>query len=445
MGSHRTGKALMNLDRVRQVATKFSSAVIIQVVISASSFLVGLIFIRRASSADYGHYVLVTYAILLMVGVQNSFLQPPLILRLARENNAGRADLIGGLLRGQQYILFGVVLLAIGLDAIFWFVNFFDAHMTCLALVSIAATSAALFREFFRMVLMTYHRPGDVLKADAIYVTILTIGALIATESPYPAIVAIAALAAAAAIGGLFLSRVLWRFEPWNPLGKRAVLFEMAPIGRWSTAGSALHWAFSQGYNYLAAGMLSVASVGALASTRLLLTPLNLVSTGIGSLMLPTASQWLREHGPAVVFRRLIFISTTMAGASLCYICVMWFFRSWIFTNILKKQFEHQDLLLMVWSGVFLLMLFRDQLLQLPSSSGLYRQLAAVTLVSTIVAIITSYLAIKNFGVFGAPMGVLVGELSNLIGIVVLSLKEIRLAKIVGLQEKAKTWEAKGL
>jgi O-antigen/teichoic acid export membrane protein len=315
---------------------------------------------------------------------------------------------------------------ALMLAAILWYSQLIDAPTAWLVFAGIVAASATLFREFFRMVLMTHHRPQEVLKADTLYVAVLVGGALLATLSPYPAIVAVITLSVAAGVGGLLLSRALWRFEAWNPLGKKATLAEIAPIGGWATVGAALHWAFSQGYNYLAAGMLSVASVGALASTRLLLTPLNLLSSGIGSLMLPTASQWLRDHGAETVFRRLLLVSGLLAGASLCYIGVIWYFRDWVFMHVLKKQFEDQDVLLIVWSAVFVLMLFRDQLLQLPSASGRFRQLAVVTAISTLIALTISYVAIRRFGVIGAPLGVLFGELSNLVGIGLLSAREIR-------------------
>ena len=155
-----------------------------------------------------------------------------------------------------------------------------DSSVTLLVLAAIAATLAVLFREFFRMVLLAHRRPNQVLQADCFYAAALLAGALLATFTVMPAVVAVLTLCLAAAIGGALSSRALWRFEAWNREAADNVLKEMAPIGMWSAAGSATHWAFSQGYNYLIAGLFDVAAVAALAATCSSM-PVNLLSTAL--------------------------------------------------------------------------------------------------------------------------------------------------------------------
>ena len=46
---------------------------------------------------------------------------------------------------------------------------------------------------------------------------------------------------------------------------------------------------------------LDVAAVAAFAATRLLVMPINLLSSGIGTLMLPLASGWMNAHGASVL------------------------------------------------------------------------------------------------------------------------------------------------
>ena len=52
----------------------FSSALASQALLSATSFLVGLLLIRRTTDLQYGYYILVAGAILLATSLQASFI-----------------------------------------------------------------------------------------------------------------------------------------------------------------------------------------------------------------------------------------------------------------------------------------------------------------------------------------------------------------------------------
>ena len=72
----------------------FGSTVVSQAVVSAASLLVGLILIRRQSDAQYGYYVLVTVTLLLLTGLQAAFIQPSMVVRLARFDET-ESDMVG--------------------------------------------------------------------------------------------------------------------------------------------------------------------------------------------------------------------------------------------------------------------------------------------------------------------------------------------------------------
>jgi O-antigen/teichoic acid export membrane protein len=230
----------------------------------------------------------------------------------------------------------------------------------------------------------------------------------------------------AACIGGLVLAWSLWRHEAWNIDGARGILLEIAPLATWSAAGAAIHWTFSQGYNYLVAGTLSVSAVAAIAGTRLLMMPINLLSTGIGTLMLPTTAGWLLQHPPRRVFRRLLLFTGGIALLAVIYIGIMWLMRDWIFTHVLKKTFAQRDLLLQFWSVIFVLMVCRDQLLYMLVARGRFRTLAALTLASALLSLTVSFVCMRHVGVIGALIGILAGELVNVAGITIFSYRESR-------------------
>jgi O-antigen/teichoic acid export membrane protein len=276
------------------------------------------------------------------------------------------------------------------------------------------------------MVLLAYRLPTDVLKSDVLYVAILVSGAMLATFTSAPALTTVLLLCVAAVSGGILMSRALWRHEPWSTHEKGGILREIATIGAWTTTSSAIYWTFTQGYNYVIVATLDVKAVAAVAATRLLMMPVNMLSTGVGSLMLPTTSAWLRQVGPRTIFVRLLLLSIGLACLAICYFTVLWLLRDWIFLTVLNKRLAHRDLLMVMWFMIFILMIFRDQLLFLPLARGRYRGLTGLTLLSAVTALTVSYLAILRIGVLGALAGVMTGEAVNVLGLVVFSGIEVR-------------------
>ncbi len=414
-------------DRSRRnfaFARLLSSAVISQALLSAASFAIGLILIRNTSDTQYGYYILASNAIILLVSLQNAFFNPPLAIRMNRLDLPGRSALVGGLYREQRRIIPAIGAITILIASGLWYARVLDIHIGLLVIVTVAAALAILRREYFRMVLFAHRRPNDVLRTDIFYAVLMVSGVYISTLSSAPAVTAVFMLSLAAVASGILLSQALHRYEPWNIHGKKGILREIAPLAVWSTAGAAIHWTFSQGYIYLVAGTLNLTAVAAIAATRLLLMPVNLLSTGIGSLMLPLASGWLHRHGAPLLWHRLCQFALGLAVATVFYFTILWLFRDWIFTVILKRQFAQRDELLLLWGIVFLLIVVRDQLVYFLAAQGRFRILTLLTLVSAALSLATSYWAMLRLGVVGALLGILVGELINVVGIVFLSFRK---------------------
>ena len=426
MGAYRQRENLVpsNIGRSTAFVKLFSSAIITQGLLSATNLFVGLVLIRRTNDFEYGTYVLVSNALALLTLMQTAYIQPPLVTRMAQADRTGRADLIGGLYREQRRALPLLAVLLAAAAAVFWATGLFATRMAIVVFVAIAAAVCTLYREFFRIVLLAYRRPFDVLKSDLFYVVIVCVGVMLATLSPMPAATAVSGVALATGVAGVVSSRVLWRHEAWNLAGAPGIFRTIAYVGGWSLAGAAIHWAFSQGYNYVVAATLDVTAVASIAATRLLMMPVNLVSSGIATMILPTASGWLQQHSPAKVLRRMVLFSSGLAGLSICYFAVVWLLRDWIFLEILKKNFAHRDMLLLLWSAVFLVIVFRDQMVTFVVVRSRLRALSTLTLVSAVTSLLISYFAMLKLGVAGALCGVLIGEMLNLSGIIFISLRE---------------------
>jgi len=403
------------------VARLLSSSVVSQAVLSAASFAIGLLLIRHAAAVEYGAFILASNAIALLASLQNAFFGPLLASRLQRLDRAGRAALVGGLYRAQRRMLAAVLAVAALAAGTLWAAGRLDARTAVLAGAAAGAACAVLNRDYFRMVLLAHRRANEVLQVDLLYAMLVVAGVVVAARTGGPATVALLAMGAAALPAAMLLARAVRSHEPWQSEGSAGLLRQVAPLAAWSCAGAAIHWAFSQGTVYLVAGTLDVAAVAAMAATRLLLMPVNLLSTGIGSLMLPLASGWLHRHGEALVLRRLALFALGLGAITLGYVALLWGLRDWIFQVVFRKDFEQRDALLLLWGGVFLVLVVRDQLAYLLAAQGRFRELSTLTLLSASASLAASYLGMLRFGVAGAVLGMLVGELISLAGVVALS------------------------
>ena len=195
---------------------KFASAIVAQALLSAASLAVSLILLRFGSDAQYGYYVLVLNAIMLLTMVQNSFIGPAMVQHMTLLQSRERAGLIGGLYREQRRLLPFVGVAVLGGATLLWLLQLVSTMTLLLMLAAVAAALAALYREFFRMVLLAYRLPGAVLRGDVFYVLTLVAGAAVATLTSVPAITTVLVLCGAALGGGTLLARSLWRHEAWD-------------------------------------------------------------------------------------------------------------------------------------------------------------------------------------------------------------------------------------
>ena len=412
--------------RHRVLAGLLGSALASQAVLSAISFVVGLLLIRHTRDAEYGAFVLVSGAIILATSLQSAFIGPAMVNRMTRLDRSACGDLIGGLYREQRRVVAVLAALAVAVALALGFTGGLDRSQLLLVAAALLATIAALRREYFRMALLAFRHAHPVLGGDLGYAGLLLAGVLLAIASPQPAPLAVLALALAALLASAQLARSLKRAEPWNARGAPGILRAIAPVAAWSALGAAIHWSFSQGYTWLVAGTLDISAVAAVAATRLLVMPVNLLSTGIGALLLPLAARWLHEHGAGLVLRRLTGLAIVMAAVPLLYVAALWLARDWLFAVLLHKQFAQRDLLLMLWSASFVVMAVNQQLVYVLVVRERFRALSVLTLACAVLALLVSYWGLGRYGSAGAPLGVLIGELVNTLGIALLCLREAR-------------------
>lgn len=408
----------------------FSSAVIDQAMLSASNFLVGLVLIRHTTDEDYGHYVLGFTTLLLLTGIQGAYIGGPLSVLAPRQTPERRRQMLATLYRqSNRWIVRLMLAVAIGCG-VAGLVGLLTPFYAGMGAIYCATAAAALDREYLRTGLMIYERPQAVLRADFAYVALLLAGAGTAAFVFSPAAPWVFGASAVAALAGAVLARRALSGDPGLEGPELPGLWrELAPLGGWAVAGSMIHWSFSQGYNYVVAGTLDLAAVAALNATRLLMMPANLMVTGIKQLLLPMAARWHEQSGLDAMLRRLFLFSGAVAGMTLAYFVVLWLLRDWIYADVLQKQIAQRDPMLLLWMSVFLLSGVRDLCMTGLLVRERFRTMTGLTSAAAVLALTSCWLGMRWHGAAGAVIGLLLGEIVNLVGVLFLIARERRVAR----------------
>lgn len=409
---------------VQRLLKLLSSSILDQAILSGANFVIGLLLIRYSTDAQYGYYVLALNGLLLLVSLQSSFIITPMLIRMHAPEAPSQRQLIGGVWRDQRrYLLLsaGIGALAGGLA---WTSGALQGDAAAVLIAALLSLPAALFREYFRGMLLNRKRPIEVLVADAVYVAGLLVGAVLAIQFAAAAVIALATSALAALICGLLLLRALGDEVDHRAPGGR--VRELAGLGAWSSAGSVIHWTFTQGYAFMAAAILDVTAVAALAAARLLLMPVNLLAGGLQRQLLPIAAGWLQVHGASRTLLRMLAFSLSLAAFSAFYAGIIWLLRDFIFVDLMRKPFAHRDELLFWWSVIFTVTVARDPLMYLLVLREKFRSLTWLTLGCALLALLVSWLGMLWQQEVGALYGVLLGEICSLLGIALLVRQQLR-------------------
>jgi O-antigen/teichoic acid export membrane protein len=417
---------LQALAKRARFARILGGSILSQILLSATNFAVGIILVRGAPQVQYGYYVLINSAVPLLAQLQGAFITPNLQVRVTIAGVEERRAFVGGLLREQRLLLMVIGLISLVVCALAGGVGALGHEALLIAVLGSIATVATLFRECRRVLLIAYRQSLDVLRGDAVSSAILIAGVWLSTLTDAAAAISAAAIAVAATVGGTTLSRALRRHDPWASPGTPHALIQTIKMGTWAAVGAGVHWAFTQGYTFIVASRLDVSAVAAIAATRLLLSPVGVFSIGISSMMYSTSTLWLKHHGPRGLLRRVLLFTLAMSVVAVSYIAVMWLLRDWIFLHVFKKDYPQRDLLLGIWTLVFLCTVVRDQVIFLLIAQARWRQLAGLTSVCAFLGLSMSFLAIPAYGAAGGLLGLLMGESAHVVGVILLTYRDMR-------------------
>jgi len=185
-------------------------------------------------------------------------------------------------------------------------------------------------------------------------------------------------------------------------------------------AGSVIFWTFGQGFNYVVAAQLGVAAVATLNAARLLMQPTFVLTMGVKQALLPMASRWLNEHGLSALLKRLTAVVLVLTLLNGIYFALVWGVLDWLTNDFLRKNIPDRDMLVLLWGAYSMVNMVRDMYLSSMLALERFRILTWLTALTAVVALAVMWPAIHYLGLRGAIYGLMAGEVTYLLLMLVL-------------------------
>ena len=400
-----------------QLLRLFSSGVLAQALLSLGSLLASLLLLRHASDADFGRFVLAQAALLLLASLQGAFVGGPVAVLAAPLPVDERRRLLTTVQRTTRRVLNRSALAAVLVLGTLAALGLWRDWLPVAAAASVAAL-LNLRREMLRGFVQACLRPGELLRADALYV-LATLATTLAAAylSPHPVPWVLLGLAVAAALGSRPLLRSLLSNPGFGGETDPKAWAQIIPLGTWAAAGAGVFWLFSQGYNLLLAASLDVTAVAAVAATRLLMMPVNLLATSLNGLLLPMASVWQRQGGLPLMLKRLLPVVAATVALALLYCGLLWVLRGLAASQLLGKQIAGYDSLLALWMLCGALSLLRNLMQTLLLVQKRFRFMAGLSLAGALVSFAVMLPGLASHGAAAAVLGLVCGEAFYLLAV----------------------------
>lgn len=343
---------------MRRLLSSGGAALADQAVISAVSFLTGVLLMRVTSKPDYGMYVLFLNATLLMQSVQNAVITSP-IMTVAPRRPVTELDRMAGLAAGIQWMAVAV-LLALG-ALVFAAVNAIGLAPGVglyYLLGGLAFAAGTLAREFSRTLCYVRKQPYVALRTDSL-IAFGVIGGLWAGTSAgaMNGELALVLIGSVTLLGATLGRR---RASAGDGLGAHSrwrLWDELWECGKWALPSVLVTWVYSSAYSFIVASANGTERVAELGAARMLLMPLGLVVTAWSNAFRPRiAEMFAAGHFSEIGARARLSMMFFLGMAAVYSLCV-WLAFPQLNTRFLHGKFAGVETLFPLW-GLYFLVLF---------------------------------------------------------------------------------------
>lgn len=388
-----------------------SHSLLDQAVLSASNFMLGLVFIKYASKHEYYVYSQMIGYFALTMALQGALINTTALTILPQLDGDARRSTTG-VYFGLQLVL-SLVLAAMGGLAIWLFpdVIAMDAVGWLFPLVTALMVLSVWLREFMRNVQYINLRPEWCLRLDLGYVSLLVllVGGLVGLGA-VKADLALLAIAVAGLVSALPWIRRTELNPDFDIVKWRSLLGEVWPLAKWALPAGVVAWAFGNGYLLIGAQVVGPATTAEVVAAKLFMAPLGMLFLSWANVFRPKVSRALakREHQDIV---RL----TSWSIAGVVFITVSYAFALLLAyphleSHLLGEKYQGLQADIIWWALFFCASGISGVSNGVLLGGGLFKHSFYASLVSSIVSIPVMFVMGTLFAKNGLMLGVVLGE-----------------------------------
>jgi O-antigen/teichoic acid export membrane protein len=395
-------------------------SVVDQAMLSATTFVIGLVLARFTTPGNYGAWALAVGVQLVLGGIQSAVVITPLTILGAPRTGDDLRRWVSALLAGQVAVsLCFTVLLATASVAVG------RASTDPTLSRALAGLSVAILfvhaQEFCRRVLFLRLAAGRVLLNDLVYCSLQVVGvtALWALDrrsgtagewlSAGNIFLATAAAALAGTMVGLWQAREL--LSGRRLIGARALLREAWEMGRFNLGGQVGSTILLYANRFVAAAFGGTVGVAMLEAPRLLVAPLHVVSISAGSVTTPRAAVAYATGGRKALLGFLVPVAALWTGGFLAYALVVAVAPGFWLQLFYGDKFKGTETILVLWCLCYAI----SGLRVLPASAlkvvRHYRVVMWSSLTAGCVMVAAALVLCPHLGVEGVVLGRLTGDI----------------------------------
>ena len=405
-------------------------AIFDQALCSATNLFVALILIRNSSTSDYGRFALANAGLFLALGTLHALVSAPLSVIAPKRSEREAKALVGSMAITHLLVALPLALLvALGSMALS-----VSGHITygTASLMAISALVALPFvgREFIRQAGYIFSRPGMVVLVDLVYCGILLVLiGLFAIRTDDPALGTIQSIGIAATIAMCVGAVFLYKQLGIQLIPDRHSLSQLGSAPKWGGLGMFVSWLQNQGFLYLVGGIGGTAAVAHVSASRLLLMPIGMILTALGSVLRPRATKWLQLWKLDGLIRRIGIIALGTALLAIAYCIALWLGRAEVGRYAFDDRIVGLETLIIFWALFFVVQSLRNNFMIALQVLERFDLLFYLALGGGLAALPAIYFGVHAWQSSGSVLGLVFGEVVYLVGILYFLVRNRREAR----------------
>ena len=387
-------------------------AVADQALQSLINLLSNILIIRFASKMEYGIYGIGFASLLLMMGLSHALIGLQMTVIAPDKPEEERRAYFGSMFVAMAALVGLLVTLALLGTVLAG--KWIPGEYRSLTMVVALAAPGFLVMQFMRQSHYFFNMAGRVLLFDTVFF-ILYFGGLISLiyfkvkDFHLWALALNGGIALVIGLAAVLLSARLTIIQSASSAWES--LKEAWESGSWAVLGSFMTILQTQGYVYLLAMLVGATAVAEMNAARLFLSPLMVMSTGFSRVMIPRMAL-LKSDGKLDQAVKLAFkVLMVLGGMLVVYMVVVALGWSWIAQFMANKGYQNLWMLVMLWGVYFA----ANAMVNTPSELlQIFRQFRLLTLTgigTSILVVLGSIPAITAYGIIGAIVVLIIGEL----------------------------------